>query len=296
MKKLVCLLALVTLLTVVSAQDYLQEIEIIKQVQMITKDVSWTPGVTSVARLSYAERAKLCGLIITEAPQKNLAQPQSYFSARGAVDLRQDGLVSKVQNQGSCGSCWAFAMTACMENACLKEGYSLDLSEQALVSCCKDSCSGCSGGVIGPVANYLKGKGQCLETEFKYTAANGTCKTYTAKAVATGYGTFSNIYDMKKALDGGHAVDFGFKVYSDFMYYSGGIYKYTTGTYQGGHAVCAVGYSDAGQYWIVKNSWGTGWGESGYFRFDYDSCDKLTAQYLGYSTLRPAYISGASVK
>jgi hypothetical protein len=64
-------------------------------------------------------------------------------------------------------------------------------------------------------------------------------------------------------------------VYSDFYYYSGGVYQYTSGTYQGGHAILIVGYDDAGQYFIVKNSWGSGWGESGYFRIGYSEFNSV---------------------
>jgi C1A family cysteine protease len=58
-------------------------------------------------------------------------------------------------------------------------------------------------------------------------------------------------------------------VYSDFYYYRSGIYSYTSGSYQGTHGVVIVGYNDPGQYFIVKNSWGTGWGKSGFFNIAY---------------------------
>jgi hypothetical protein len=73
-------------------------------------------------------------------------------------------------------------------------------------------------------------------------------------------------------------------VYEDFYSYSSGVYSYTTGAHEGGHAVLIVGYSDAGQYFIVKNSWGAGWGESGYFKIAYSELG--TVVNFGDYTLR----------
>ena len=58
-------------------------------------------------------------------------------------------------------------------------------------------------------------------------------------------------------------------VYNDFYSYRSGVYSYTTGSYLGAHAVLVVGYDDVNQCFIVKNSWGTGWGEAGYFMIAY---------------------------
>jgi len=77
------------------------------------------------------------------------------------------------------------------------------------------------------------------------------------------------INDIKTALATYGPLTTTFTVYSDFFSYRSGVYTYTSGTYQGGHAVLIVGYDDPGQYFIVKNSWGTGWGEAGFFRIAY---------------------------
>ena len=65
-----------------------------------------------------------------------------------------------------------------------------------------------------------------------------------------------------------------FDVYSDFMSYSSGIYQYTSGSYQGGHAVVCVGWGTQSgvNYWIIQNSWGPYWGESGFFRIKMGEC------------------------
>jgi hypothetical protein len=61
-------------------------------------------------------------------------------------------------------------------------------------------------------------------------------------------------------------------VYNDFFSYTSGVYRHVSGGVAGGHCVCAVGYNDAGGYWICKNSWGTGWGQAGYFNIAYGEC------------------------
>jgi C1A family cysteine protease len=62
-------------------------------------------------------------------------------------------------------------------------------------------------------------------------------------------------------------------VYDDFFAYDGGVYSYASGPYAGGHAILIVGYDDPGEYFIVKNSWGIGWGEAGFFRIAYSEID-----------------------
>jgi hypothetical protein len=73
-------------------------------------------------------------------------------------------------------------------------------------------------------------------------------------------------------------------VYDDFMYYSGGVYSHVSGKLDGGHAIEIVGYDDTNQCFIVKNSWGTGWGESGFFQINYDQVTDPNVQF-GYFTI-----------
>ena len=72
-------------------------------------------------------------------------------------------------------------------------------------------------------------------------------------------------------------------VYEDFMHYKTGVYSYTTGKKLGGHAILLVGYNDDGQYFILKNSWDTGWGENGFFRIAYSEMNSVVS--LGLSTI-----------
>jgi C1A family cysteine protease len=269
MKKLCLVLALVLSVCVV-AQDPLQEIEMIKQIQSLTRSSDWEPGITSMSYLTYDQRANLCGLYPDPNFPKMPERGEDY-AARGSADLRYK--MGSVKNQASCGSCWAFAMIGCVEAV---HNGKVDLSEQELVSCCKSS-SGCNGGYIGSTASWVKTQGGALlEKDYPYTSGsgnNGSCKNLSGTRYnINGYSNVTSDSAIKAALDSGYTVNTGMKVYQDFYNYKSGVYKYTTGSYLGGHAVVICGYNDSGKYWIVKNSWGTGWGEKGYFRIAYGDC------------------------
>ena len=77
--------------------------------------------------------------------------------------------------------------------------------------------------------------------------------------------------DRKKALLDGPVVA-AMAVYQDFFHYKSGVYRHITGNLAGYHAVCVVGYDDAKACWIVKNSWGSNWGEHGFFNIRYGEC------------------------
>ena len=85
----------------------------------------------------------------------------------------------------------------------------------------------------------------------------------------------------KQALAANGPVIAGMRVYEDFYYYRSGTYRQAAGRYRGLHAVAVVGYDDAARHWIVKNSWGGGWGEGGFINIGYGECgiDSLFAFY-----------------
>ena len=64
----------------------------------------------------------------------------------------------------------------------------------------------------------------------------------------------------------------GMVVYEDLYYYKDGVYRHVTGAPKGLHAICVIGYNDEGGYWVVKNSWGTKWGDDGFMRIEYGQC------------------------
>ncbi|MCD6328521.1 hypothetical protein J7M28_13340 [bacterium] len=194
-------------------------------------------------------------------------------------DWRDNGgnWVTPVRSQGSCGSCWDFAATAAVESGTIikhnREGCDYNLSEQHILSC--SGAGSCSGGYTYLALSYYIAAGSPDEDCFPYAASDlpcaDTCSDWSSRAqkieswswVTT---TSEDVNLIKQAVHQ-YPVATHLDVYEDFYYYyDGGIYEYAYGDYLGGHAVVIVGWDDDEKYWIVKNSWGAGWAESGYFR------------------------------
>jgi C1A family cysteine protease len=179
------------------------------------------------------------------------------------VDWRSKGAVQKVKDQGQCGSCWAFSATGAIESINFIVNKTLPyLAEQQLVDCDTDE-SGCNGGFETDAIEWIsKNGGQCAEKDYPYKARDGQCQTTcTPIASVTSATRFSgeaalatNLVNQPCTV----AVDAGS---SDWQSYSGGVYNGRCGT-QLNHAILAVGFT--ADYWIVKNSWGSTWGASGY--------------------------------
>ena len=159
----------------------------------------------------------------------------------------------------------------------------VDLSEAQLWFCWgpNHGAGACPDGGWWPDAAYdgLK-QGIVDAAAFPYTAANQACRLPSdwgnRLTKITGWHKLTTQAAMKQFISTVGPVTACFTVYEDFYYhYTGGVYTYnakTAGNVVGGHCVCIVGYDDAKQCWIAKNSWGVGWGESGYFRMSYGSC------------------------
>lgn len=193
--------------------------------------------------------------------------------------------VGGIKDQGSCGGCWAFAASEALQHRFCshsKGEQRPNLSPQNLLSCDKSSY-GCNGGRRQTTWDFFKINGIVTEECFPFTSYSGTvekcvtqCKNgqeWKPYKIST-YGNFTTPAQIKEELYKNGPVHTGFQVYGDFLNYKGGIYRHVSGWAQGGHAVVFVGYGveDGVNYWIVQNSWGPNWGESGYFRIKMGEC------------------------
>jgi C1A family cysteine protease len=249
----------------------------------------WVAGETSVLRLSHAERQSRLGLlppVIME--DESVIEHFTPMALPSHIDWRNNGgnYVTPIRDQKSCGSCWAFAATAALESVTLitleTPGVDLNLSEQVLVSC--SGAGSCGGGSIGSASSYIKNTGLPLESCYGYTGTNGNCSNACSNWQASSYRianysyvttTAPTVETLKNALYTYGPLVTTMQVYSDFDSYKSGIYSYVTGYKRGGHAILLVGYDDPGQYFICKNSWGTWWGESGYFKIAYSQINSV---------------------
>ncbi len=196
--------------------------------------------------------------------------------AKSSIDWRVEGAVTPVKNQGSCGSCWSFAAVAGMEGLHqIKEGTLKSFSEQQLVECSTQN-NGCNGGRFDWAWEYHIAHGMTYENLYPYTAeddARCTYKDSDAKYHLSAYKSVEPYSDaeLKKAIS---IAPTGVAVGVDdlFRNYESGVLRADAGcTTQLGHAVTAVGYgttSDGIGYYLIKNSWGTGWGDNGYIKLE----------------------------
>ncbi len=232
--------------------------------------------------------------IITEIPAINPAAlvPNS-FDWR---NFAEQNWITPVKNQLTCGACWAFstvALTEAQQEIISKDStLNLDLSEQYLVSDCYPDAS-CIGGIEGPALAYIRDFGIPDEACYPYRNANSTCSErcsdYASRLTFLPHSDWSNSYngsDIKYILSNYGPVTIALAANgTNGGYFEGGtgIYRCTNDIGSGGaggfnHSILAVGYDDAGGYWIAKNSWGSGWNGDGYFKLGYNECNSENSQ------------------
>ena len=194
-----------------------------------------------------------------------------------SLDYRTLNAVRPVRDQGDCGCCWAVSTMGNIEGQ-LKLKYNIEYSAsiQQLIDCDTDFDLGCNGGFMVDALNYLikKSNGVDLEKDYPYIEKQSVCKTQQFKpAVKVKDLKFFNNVDEVKLLEllnlyGPLSITVNANVWK---YYIDGIYKPTSAVCdpdKANHAVLLIGYGNSKgvDYWNIKNSWGTDWGEDGYMR------------------------------
>jgi len=209
-----------------------------------------------------------------------------------SVDWRKEGAVTGVKNQGQCGACWAFSTTGSIESAwaiASEDKQLLSLSEQQLVDCAPRE--GCDGGLPEVTYDYLQHGGDggfpvamCTEGTYPYQGKQGTCgSTRDSCMVAIMSGGITG-FKVATSSEVGYSMETLMSAVAQqpvtasiaggdqlFQLYSGGVLQDRPGNKCSDsvdHSVLLVGYGREGSldYWLIKNSWGTDWGESGYAR------------------------------
>lgn len=190
---------------------------------------------------------------------------------KGSADWRVKGKVSQVKNQASCGSCWAFSSTGSLESAyAIFKDVSIEFSEQELVDCSRSYGNhGCMGGLMSYSFEYIKKNKIGKEQDYPYNGTDGICraKKEGERYEVTGYSILSpiDVTGLSTALEK-QPVSVAIEVQQDFMHYKSGVYVNDhCGTHLN-HGVLVVGYDTEKEipYFIIKNSWGTTWGDEGY--------------------------------
>lgn len=268
----------------------------------------WRMAVTSMTSLTEAQRVLRLGVPVQEhevaeaesARQSDraaaLAATADSVGAPSAFDLRNIGganYTTPVKDQGGCGSCVAFGSVATLEHVTryTNRTPNLDVNlSEAQAYYCYGRAAGAtcgSGWLPEPLADKARDSGVTIDAYFPYTAGDQDCSKLNADwpnrlVKARSWQQANNPATMKELISAYGSVVACFYVYQDFFSYAGGVYRHRTGSLAGGHCVTLVGYDDAQQCWIAKNSWGPGWGEQGFFRIGYGECSIESWHTLGF--------------
>lgn len=278
------------------AQRSVEEVRTAIQAQ----GLNWVAGETSVSNLSLEEKRRLCGFR-PETERRAPATPSLMRVPLGAfpstLDWRDNpsgfDWMTPVRNQASCGSCVAFAVVGAFE-ACENINVNgapdptLNLSEQFLFSCGGGDCDdGWHFSGAGGALEHLKNVGVTDEACYPYVSGDGNdypcedrCADWASRVVTVSdYIMISEGDPPADAVLKNYVqvqpVPCAMNVYLSFYSYTGDVYeRLAEDELVGGHGVVIVGWDDTTTppCWIVKNSWGSGWGESGYFKIKRADC------------------------
>jgi len=255
------------------------------------KNLSWTMGVNQFADLTEDEFAdfleRSSGYHSKEFREARRNRKKNYTDLAAcsvsSLDWTQRGVVTPVKNQGNCGSCWAFSTTGAVEGAvAVATGRLVSLSEQELVDCGSETRNnGCNGGLMDYGFQYVMNhRGLCTENDYPYTAQTQKYYCNSRRSSCEGEaGRISSYADVRQSESSLQSAvcngPVSVAIEADkmvFQLYNGGVLTGDCGS-DLDHGVLAVGFGSDGSYdyWKVKNSWGSSWGEQGYVRIQRNS-------------------------
>lgn len=250
------------------------------------KATTWTPMEPEENPFTFMPLEQIKAMMGTKLEVVETTATDLGFAPDNEFDARKQWgtKVHPIRNQGQCGSCWAFGATeALSDRFAIENGVDVVLSPQHLVSCDTGNF-GCNGGYLNKAWAFMQTTGVMTEACYPYTSGtagkDGDCK----KTCADGskptlyhgekYSTSADCKNTMQHLQKEGPVEAAFTVYQDFMNYKSGVYQHVSGGMLGGHAIKNVGWGTENgvDYWIMANSWGTSWGENGFFKIKRGNC------------------------
>jgi len=271
--------------------------------------VSYFKGINQYSDLTYEELKSVAfgfksGTHFNVSGKAHFHKPGSK-ALPTSVDWRTKGVVTPVKDQGGCGSCWAFSTTGVLEGQhALSTGKLVSLSEQNLVDCTKQEGNfGCGGGWPFDSYEYIIRFSEGLDTEasYPYKGIDQTCaynpSNVGATATAFAILTPDNEMGLEEAVANVGPISVCIDANFNFMSYAGGVYddsECKSDFDDIDHCVLAVGYghdSASGKdYWLVKNSWNTSWGDKGYIKMVRNKMNQCAISTLAsYPTVKPTF-------
>lgn len=267
----------------------------VQDVAALNSHTSWRSAINDFADKTEEEKQSYLGLNISlslDRPTVSAPRLTSVGAAPASKSWISEGAVTEVKNQGGCGSCWIFGAVSALEGQYkVLTGVLRDMSENNILDC--SSGDGCWGGWMKTAINWAQANGNRLAStsDYPYVGRDGSCKAPSDNVIKGAtiirYTELSTQYGLNEvttinALAQG-PLSITLAAISSFQSYSSGIYADTKTTAFPNHALAAVAYTS--KYILIKNSWGSSWGDDGYIKVARNWYGCSMHMFVGYPEL-----------